>query len=275
MKYTPHDADELKEAMDEGVEQWMLDLLKLNHTYLGWGNGEDYMTTSGEGWSSSKTVGTVAELWTQDDLNEVVHGYYFTHRDSVNCTDCEGSGYNPETRKIADDWYGNRNPRDRWDTKLTEDEVYALVCDGRLSSFTHFNGHFNREKGVWEMYNRELQAPITCPAPVFDLAAMTAKVNSTKGGMVHDAINRMICVRVRATRLGVYGHCPNCNGKGSVFTEPTTRMGLQLWFILPRKGCSRGLVVENVTQADIPAIQEFFRLAVERTLLRMGKLAGL
>jgi hypothetical protein len=66
----------------------------------------------------------------------------------------------------------------------------------------------------------------------------------SRSGMGHDSINQWICVEVRAKRLGVYGHCSVCSGKGKIDNpvkhvqkmhdeweeyEPPEGEGYQLW----------------------------------------------
>lgn len=60
---------------------------------------------------------------------------HYTHQ--FTCPSCDGYGYNPETKKIFDDWYGLDNRENRWCDNITQDEVDALIEDGRLKDFTH------------------------------------------------------------------------------------------------------------------------------------------
>jgi len=160
MRTYPTDESEFKEAARLGAPTWMLDALKMNPSYPFWGNHEDYMCGKDAGWREAQEVAKVADLWPQDDMNELVHGYYFIDRDGAPCDDCERSGYNPATRKIADDWYGFRDPRDRWDNKLTQDEVVALVEEGRLWDLTKgFRGHYDRETSRWVVWQDGKMVP--------------------------------------------------------------------------------------------------------------------
>ena len=249
----------------------MLDALKRNPSYPHWGNHEDHMCS--KGWGEAQEVATVADMWPQDEYNELVHGYYFIDRERARCEDCGQSGYNPATSKIADDWYGNRDPRDRWDAKLTHDEVVALVEEGRLRDLTKgFNGHFDRETSQWVVWRDGKSVPYKgipyIPTP--------EEVNTwaRARGIGHDAINRAICVKTRATRLGVWGYCPTCEGHGYNYTEAQPRLALQLWMIHPRKGASRGVIVRNVTPEDLPTVAAYFQTAVDRMVERMSGITG-
>lgn len=163
----------------------------------------------------------------------------------LDCPECECSGYNEATRKIQEDWYDQQafgvrwwydyktgidgqpagNPPwkvfgdcRRWCHSLTQDEVDALVDAGRLWDLT---------RGKPEGYR-----------PTAD------EVNHwSHYGFGHDAINRHICVEVRAKRLGVYGDCYVCKGEGHLWryegqkeaydawtrTHPPTGEAYQIW----------------------------------------------
>ena len=93
------------------------------------------------------------------------------------------------------------------------------------------------------------------------LAPWAEEVNAAQHGQGsplggHDAINRMILVKARAKRLGVYGKCPHCKGRGEhKFTrkkkirrlrnwkefEPPRGKGWQLW-----ETCSEGSPISPV-----------------------------
>lgn len=132
---------------------------------------------------------------------------------SQECRQCKGRGYNPETQQIEEDWYAFGNDQNRWCDKLTQDEVDALVAEGRLYDFTH----------VWERGSG--WQPIV-PQPV-----VTAQmVNEwSRGGSGHDAINRMICVEIRARRLGVFGYCMACDGQGEIWFSEKVRQLHDEW----------------------------------------------
>lgn len=172
-------------------------------------------------------------------LNQTWAGFlnpYYKHRH--NCTPCGGSGLNPETRQISEDWYDHdgfwvrwtyRYGHDgracaivgdcrRWCDKLTQDEVDALVEAGRLREWR------GRDNGGW----------VSVPRTAAEVNAANAP---GARGFGHDAINRGICVKTRATRLGVYGHCAACNGKGHVWENRGWKRLAKKWrTINPPKG---------------------------------------
>jgi hypothetical protein len=241
------------EASRLNAEPWQLALLKANPSYLGWGPHEDYMWKEGEGWNSRVIVPTWAEFgpWELDDLNEFVNFYFEVNRASEDCKTCGGNGYHPDAQRVVNTFYQHQcpsvgaSPVEAWNDKITLDEVQALVEAGRLRDFT---------------------------------APTAEEVNAAqhKGGFgSHDAINRMILIEARLKRLGLPHNCPACDGHGSVFTEPAAHASLVLWWLHPRKGCSRGIEVTTIQQADLPAIAKFLREAADRNATRFAGISQL
>jgi len=136
---------------------------------------------------------------------------HYKHRRE--CPFCEGLGLNAETRKIHDDWYDFKLTGRRWVNNITQDEVDALVENGRLKDFTH---HFVKGDG-WGKND-----PPTHPT--------AEQVNEwSQRGLGHDGINRMICVEARAKRLGVYGECEHCHGDGEVWLSKEAKAAYDAW----------------------------------------------
>lgn len=176
-------------------------------------------------------------------LGDVWEGYINPYPGPVNCNFCDGGGYNTATKQIADEFYdfdggGSR----RWCDNITQDEVQALVDQDRLMDFTHTwkqgEGWKCREDGY------------------IPTADEVNEWNRKPGLHGHDAINRFILIEARANRLGVFGKCPVCNGKGVLphpnesicklyqewkEYEPPTGEGYQLW-----ETCSEGSPVSLV-----------------------------
>lgn len=250
MRSYPDDEWDLKELNRLNAETWQTDMLRLNPDYTSWGPGEDYMaSTKDEGWGASKVHATWAEFgpWHLDDLNELVHFYFEVNRENMECPSCRGSGYNPETEKISEAFYNldRRSDLTRWCDEITEDEVQALWAENRLK--------FNYK---------------TMPTA----AQVNADQNVRGAGFrSHDAINRGILIEARAKRLGVWGLCPECSGRGRVYTAPTATLGITLWLLHPRKGCSRGVRITAIERTDIPSVLEYLKTAAERARERFSK----
>lgn len=244
MRTYPEDKYDLEELERLGLtkDNWMIKVLKLNPYYISWGNYEDYMCKKNAGWETPVELEAVNQLWELDDLNELVNFYFEVIRKEEKCKSCNGSGLNKETNKILDDWYDFENKGTRWCDNITQDEVQALWDNGRLK-------------------------------PYFKTTPTAKEVNEwSKNVLIHDAINRSICVKQRAKRLGVYGHCEKCKGYGYNFIEEECHLALQMWFIHPRKGCSRGCYLKNITQEELPKVIDYLKEANKRNNERFSKL---
>lgn len=173
-------------------------------------------------------------------LNKVWEGYVNHNERPLECPFCKGCGLNNETQTISDEFYDlHGDGSERWCDNITQDEVEVLVSKNRLVDFTH----------TWEKGNSWKRRE--------DEYIPTAQeVNEwNKHGFGHDAINRWILVEARAKRLGVYGKCDFCKGKGEIFRnkdvkkkydswkmkEPPVGEGYQLW-----ETCSEGSPISPV-----------------------------
>lgn len=242
------------ESTELNADDWQLDLLKLNPSYVGWRPHEDYMCKKGQGWDSRVINATWGEFgpWKLDEYNECVNFYFSVIRASKECPECGGNGYHKDAQKVVNSFYAHMNERgEHWNDKITQDEVQALMDSGRLSDFT---------RGKPEGY--------------VPTAAEVNAAQNTCGFMGHDGINRWILTNARLERLGLPVLCDHCGGDGSVFVEPAAHVTLTLWMLHPRKGCSRGVEIERVDQADLPAIFEFLQEAAERNAQRFSAIAA-
>jgi hypothetical protein len=91
----------------------------------------------------------------------------------------------------------------------------------------------------------------------------------------HDAINRWVCTKARAKRMGIPTACPECDEHGSVFTADAPQVLLTLWWLHPRKGCSRGIEIKDITQEDLPEVRKFLEEARQRNHDRFAGLEHL
>jgi hypothetical protein len=143
----------------------------------------------------------------------------------------------------------------RWLDKITQDEVDALVEAGRLRKWT--------ESG-WQ----------TVPRTAAEVNAANAAGARHDHGLKHDGINRGILIETRAKRLGVWGLCPSCEGHGTVFTAPHGHLNVVLWILHPRKGCSRGVRVRNLSSVDAEAVKQWLARAAKRNTQRFEKVVA-
>ncbi|MGV9141885.1 MAG: hypothetical protein ACOC1X_03000 [Promethearchaeota archaeon] len=233
MRYYPEDVYDWNDVDEINVKEWQLKLLNMNPEYCNWGNYEDYMK-DGKGWNSSVFYNSWSEFeWELNELNELVNFYFDVYRPNKNCDKCK-RGLNPETEKIFKSFYRHKNGDRGWVNDLTEDD-YQKLAD-------------RRNKTVEEIKQRE------------------------KSPFGFDSIDHFRLTEIRARRKGVYGKCKKCDGKSYIYTSKKAKVGLQLWMIHPRKGCSRGIYVKNVRKQDIPEVIDYLEEARKRNNKRFSKL---
>lgn len=251
MRSYPEDSEwDRRDLARLNAAPWMIECLRLNPDYPHWGPHEDYMCTKGDGWNSAvkHEMWSAFGPWNLDDMNECVHFYFEVNRGSHNCTFCDGQAINPATMKIANDFYDFGETGRRWCDAITQDELDALIRDGRI-----------RGNPSLEFVNQVNGRHRTARAP-FDL-----------GVVDHDAINRWILIKARAKRLGVYGPCEHCD-KGTIWDADVAHVSLVLWWLHPRKGASRGIEIERIEQSELPAVYAFLSAAAKRNADRFAKI---
>jgi len=236
-----------EEAARLNAEQWMLDLLALNPGYVGWGPHEDYMITEGSGWHTSRVIPTWAEFGPPelDDFNECVNFYFSVNRESKDCATCGGNGYHPDAQHVVNTFYAHMNAKgEHWNDKITQDECDALITAGRI-----------KKKGV----------------TAEEVNAANRRGSRMLADLSHDGINRSILVRQRLKRLGLPHDCPTCEGHGYVYTEGKPHVSLTLWWLHPRKGCSRGIEITRIQREELPEIFGHLRFAADRNAERFSR----
>jgi hypothetical protein len=112
-----------------------------------------------------------------------------------------------EAQRLADLWNGS------WSHHLSQDDVDALVAEGRLRDFTH---NWTREGG-WN--------------PKDPAQTVTAdQVNRwSLGGSGHDSINCDVVIEARCERSSTPYRCAACEGQGSMEKYPGQRAEAEAW----------------------------------------------
>lgn len=274
-----NDPDDVKEVERLKAKPWMYETLKLNPKYVHWGPGEDYMKgeTKEGGWNSAivqpdwkSMFGAQAHPlepsetepgFTLDDLNEVVHFYFAIVRDSEDCERCGQSGYNPETRRLSENFYAQRQA-----SGLSVEEISRRLMLGQAVVDA-----LGKEVPGWsrELTDEEIEY-LRTERRLFNMAP-DATNDAVRVKYLHDAINQHMLVKHRATRLGFYGKCSECDGHGYVYTAPAAHLELTFWLLHPRKGASRGVTIKNIEEAELPAVYDFLKSASERNTDRFRK----
>jgi hypothetical protein len=235
------------------AEDWQIDLLKLNPSYCSWGPDEDYMWVKGEGWNSPLKFENWSEFkFKLDDWNECVNFYFRVTREEKVCSDCNGTGYHQEAYRIANSFYPHQcesiglPAKDAWHDKITQDELEFLQSLGRIP-----------KDATLDQVNKENRSP----TGLFGTANLR-----------HDCINRSALIEARCKRLGLTRNCETCDGDGVVYVADHATVSLVLWILHPRKGASRGIEVNNITQQDLPSVFEYLKEAAQRNANRFSKL---
>lgn len=165
----------------------------------------------------------------QAPIGKVWRGYINPYPGPSQCKFCDGSGLNNATKQIDDDFYSFDDRTRKWNDKITQDEVQALVNAGRLMDFTHT---WKQGEGWKRRENNYI--------PTAEEVNSYQHRGALLGG--HDTINRWILIKTRAKRLGVWGRCIHCK-KGEMKLprkmkkrhnnwkefEPPVGPGYQLW----------------------------------------------
>jgi hypothetical protein len=230
------------EAARLNAEPWQIELLHLNPAYTGWGPYEDAMSGGGS-WSGAQVFPNWGAFgpWGLDELNECVNFYFSVNRANVECSTCGGGGFHPDAHQTVRTFYRHScEPGEQpWNVSITDDEATALVKAGRGGPGLLTAEDFNR-----------------------------ANAPGARGMHMHDAINRFILIDVRLKRLGIPKACTTCEGHGTVFTEETAHVSLTLWWLHPRKGCSRAIEITHIEGDELPAVRSFLQEARDRNTER-------
>lgn len=159
-------------------------------------------------------------------IGKVWYGYQNPYC-PMECPYCNGTGHNPGTKQISDNFYDFAKAGTQWCDNITQDEVQALVDAGRLWDFTRVP--ITEEQA--ETVRQRRASGHNCWLPENNgYVPSAAEVNEwSKGGIGHDAINRMILVEARAKRRGVWGHCAKCGGSGELFRDDNHREQYEAW----------------------------------------------
>lgn len=305
-KYEREEMERLK------AEPWMIELLNCNPVYCSWGPHEDYMMNKNReepdfdpkyhrdaGWASRVLI----DNWNSfsfelDDINECVNFYFEVNRESQPCEMCGGDGYHPDAKWVSDSWYQHSSPfasetaRGREITDCLRSFSLATPSQEPLrqqsfpsaETLAKYGSEFRafcekmRTQKEWrcDITQDEVDAlwkesRLRCD---FKTKPTATQVNNWASGkcMGHDAINRGICIEARLERFSMPKTCPTCDGHGITYTEDKPHVSLVLWWLHPRKGCSRGIEIKRINQDEVPAVKMFLRSAAARNAERFSKL---
>lgn len=268
MEY-PQTEYEWKEARDRlKAAEWMIEMLRLNPPCVDLAEDPE-VKDCGE-WEPRPDGSPPVRLGEYDGVFTFA---FYLRREGEECPQCHGHGWNEETRRLEDRFYSYRPAFARvegegWHDQITQDEVDALVAEGRLHALTHrWNGTEWESTGyrpTAEEVNAIQRASRWDIVPLGDGRQITPPFALAQ----HDAINRLILTRVRAERLGIFGYCPHCE-EGTVYHDPVAELRLLLWVVRGRKARVR-LLDMGVPQEQVGSILSFLRAAAEHNTQRFA-----
>lgn len=175
-------------------------------------------------------------------INKMIwKGYHNPYR-GLKCGACDGSGYSPEAKELSDTWYSFDDLDKAWYDKITQDEVQALVDAGRLMDFTRAPRTEQQKEEVREKIANGGNSWLPYDNGYIPTAEEVNRWARGKG-FGHDCVNRWICIKTRAKRLGFEIECKHCQGEGELWPEekykqlsedfeyiqPPAGPGYQLW----------------------------------------------
>lgn len=252
------------DLLDFNAKDWQLKALHYNPNYVYWGNNEDYMS-SGSGWSEPLNISSYSDFsFELDELNELVNFYFFIYKDTKQCPDCE-LGYSKEYEEERSIYYN------RPFYELCPKQKRILVENGRV--FVE-KQKFYKKNNKWFLNSVEIKEPSYLWNDSWAFYPEYKNIKSSKAKKIAtffgDAIDSHLIIKA-ALADGVDHVCNTCNGKSKLAISDC-KLGLQLWFLHPRKGCSRGVKIELILEDDLPKAISFLKKAKERNNERFSKL---
>jgi hypothetical protein len=196
-------------------------------------------------------------------LNERWAGFVNPHYSAVKCAHCDGTGYSPTAKRLADQWYGYApfRPEDRGSVPLTVDTpAVRAFAERNVSNAPEFYGRgeaaiVREAKRLSDMWNQQWSHHLNAD----DVAALVeagrlmdlthtwsretrwveksppyvpspAEVNEWSiSSMGHDSINQWVVLKAECIRLGVEHTCERCHGEGDVWPSKEAEELYESW----------------------------------------------
>ena len=195
-------------------------------------------------------------------LRKVYKGFINPHPYATECPHCKGTGYSPEAKLYADQWYGYApfKPEDRGSVPFSPDHPKIVNFAKRNGSIECYGG--DPEKAVafeskrlatrWNMQWCHHLSTLDVVALLASgrLMDFTHTWDKEKGwepkvpayiptaeevnlwsltGMGHDSCNQWICVKARCEAEGHSSTCSHCGGEGHTWESPEAQKLYDAW----------------------------------------------
>lgn len=197
-------------------------------------------------------------------LNKVWGGYLNPfYKQSIECSDCSGSGQSPEAKRFSDQWYGNAafKPEDRGSVPyLPSDPPVRQLAERNVRRAPEFYGTtveaIDREaRRLCEYFNNQWShhlntndvAALVKANRLRDLTHTWSKEGSwceknpphiptpkevndwSICGFGHDSINQWVVVQAECERLGYETSCKRCAGDGTLWPSKAIKQQAEDW----------------------------------------------
>lgn len=224
-------------------EEWMVECLKMNPNYTSWGPYEEYMSKNDDGgWDNPMIFKTWKEFGPLklDKYNEIVNFYFEIERKSEPCEFCGESGLNENAKIFHETWECNNET-------ICENTMTQIALDA-----------------LWE--HDFLKKKFKAKPTLEEFIAWSV----TRQGNIE--LSYLISCELNNKNNGYFSHCKKCKGHRRNFTEPEAKLGLVLWILHPRRGCSRGFHIKKIQREELPNVVKLLQEAAQRNSDRFSKL---
>lgn len=196
-------------------------------------------------------------------INKVWEGFLNPLHTADKCAACDGSGYSPEAKHLADQWYGKVpfKPEDRGSVPFTpEDEAVMAFAKRNMERSPEYYGRdknaalreAERLAAYWNrgwchhLSENDVAALIAADrlrdfTHTFDpknrwqpkvppCVPTPREVNTWSiSAMGHDSVNQWVCVKAECARLGVPHTCASCDGEGEIWPNAEAKAAYEAW----------------------------------------------
>lgn len=196
-------------------------------------------------------------------MNKPWAGFMNPYYVATKCEACDGSGYSPEAKRLADQWYGNApfHPIETGSKPFTHKHpavrefaernvknapaYYGAGDDAVMREAMRLAAMFDRQ---WMHHlGADDVAALVEAGRLYDFTHTWTKKNGWKPkdppciptaeevnvwslrGMGHDSLNRWVCVTAACKRKGIESTCSTCDGEGQLWPSKEHKRLFDEW----------------------------------------------